>query len=147
MTLVSERLSTRMPEARTKRLLAAGEAFVREVTDVIGDGVLLHPPFPTVAPRHGRTVGRPWIINSTTIFNLAGTPVTEVPLGLNRDQLLHLLEATYPSHWQRRLSDARELVRGSGFLRSDESQDRPDIMIALTPPGVIGVPSFAQYRA
>ena len=30
----------------------------REVEDVIGDGVLLHPPFPRVAPKHGRTVGQ-----------------------------------------------------------------------------------------
>ena len=32
-------------------------------------------------------------------------------LGLNRDQLLHLLQATYPSRWERRLADAREPVR------------------------------------
>ncbi len=87
MTIVSERLNSRVPEKRTRRLLAAGESFVREVTDVIGDGVMMHPPFPMVAPRHGRTVGRPWIINATTIFNLAGTPVTEVPLGLSKDGL------------------------------------------------------------
>jgi fatty acid amide hydrolase 2 len=83
LTLISERLFSRMPERRTRRLLAAADALVREVTDAIGDGVMLHPPFPTVAPRHGRTIGRPWIINSETIFNLAGTPVTEVPLGLS----------------------------------------------------------------
>lgn len=80
--LASESLARFMPTKRTKRLLAAGEAFAREITDAIGDGVLLHPPFPRVAPRHGNTVGRPWIINSMSIFNLAGTPVTEVPLGL-----------------------------------------------------------------
>ena len=33
-----------------------------EVAEAIGDGVLLHPPFSRVAPRHGRTVGRPWMI-------------------------------------------------------------------------------------
>jgi hypothetical protein len=31
-----------------------------------------------------------------------------------------LLEATHPSRWERRLADARERVRPSGFLRSDE---------------------------
>src|SRR4029079_12883709 len=41
-------------------------------------------------------------------------------LGLNRDQLLRLLEATYPSQWRRRLDDAREGVRQSAFLRSDD---------------------------
>ena len=32
---------------------------------------------------HGRTVGRPWMIAPTALFNLLGLPVTEVPLGLN----------------------------------------------------------------
>ncbi len=80
--LATESMARFVPDKRTKRLLNAGEEFARELTETIGDGVLLHPPFPRVAPRHGATVGKPWIINSTTVFNLAGTPVTEVPLGL-----------------------------------------------------------------
>src|SRR6185437_15664905 len=47
-----------------------------------GDGVLLHPAYPRTAPRHGRTVGRPWLLTPSAVFNLAGVPVTEVPLGL-----------------------------------------------------------------
>ena len=31
---------------------------------MIGDGVMLHPPYPRVAPRHGRTVGRPWVLDA-----------------------------------------------------------------------------------
>ena len=41
-------------------------------------------------------------------------------LALNRDQLLRLLEATYPSQWQRRLDDAREGVRLGAFLRTED---------------------------
>jgi Type I phosphodiesterase / nucleotide pyrophosphatase len=37
----------------------------------------------------------------------------------NQDQLLHLLKATYPSHWERRLDDARKRARLSGFSQSD----------------------------
>ena len=56
----SARSSTRARrEARTRKAIEAGRALAREVEDVIGDGVLLHPPFPRVAPKHGRTVGRP----------------------------------------------------------------------------------------
>lgn len=115
MTIVSERLSSRVPPGRNKRLLAAGEAFVREVCDTIGDGVMLHPPFPTVAPRHGRTVGRPWIINSTTIFNLAGTPVTQVPLGLSGDGLplgVQVVAAPHRDHTS--IAVALELERRLG---------------------------------
>jgi len=41
-------------------------------------------------------------------------------LALNRDQLLRLLEATYPSQWHRRLDDAREGVRLGAFLRTED---------------------------
>ena len=47
------------------------------------DGILLHPPHPRVAPRHGATVGRAWVLTPAAVFNLLGLPVTEVPLGLN----------------------------------------------------------------
>jgi fatty acid amide hydrolase 2 len=50
---------------------------------VIGDGVLLEPPLATTAPRHGRTVGRPWWLAHVVPFNLAGLPVTQTPLGLD----------------------------------------------------------------
>ena len=49
--LATEALAARTPERLTKRALAAGKALAREVEDVIGDGVLLHPPHPRVAPQ------------------------------------------------------------------------------------------------
>ena len=77
-----QRAADRMPEAQTRKAIAAGRALKRELEDVIGDGVLLHPPFPRVAPKHGRTVGRPWVLANAAVFNLTGMPVTQVPLGL-----------------------------------------------------------------
>ena len=81
--LATESLFARLPARRMRRALAAGEALSREVEAVIGDGVLLHPPHARVAPRHGRTVGRGWLVTPTAVFNLLGLPVTQVPLGLN----------------------------------------------------------------
>jgi fatty acid amide hydrolase 2 len=54
---------------------------------VLGKGILLHHPFARVAPRHGRTVGRAWVIVPAAIFNLLGLPVTQVPLGLGKEGL------------------------------------------------------------
>ena len=48
---------------------------------MIGDGVLLHPPFPRVAPKHGRTVGRPWMILPVAAFNLHGPAGHAGPAG------------------------------------------------------------------
>jgi fatty acid amide hydrolase 2 len=84
LLLGAERLSARAPAARAQKAIEAGHAFAREVQERIGDGVMLFPPYPNVAPRHGRTVGRLWWIHPMAVFNLAAVPVTEVPLGLGR---------------------------------------------------------------
>ncbi|HEX8741589.1 MAG TPA: amidase [Thermoleophilaceae bacterium] len=81
--MVEARASLIMPERRVRKLLAARDAFTRELEDTIGDGVLLHPPAPRVAPKHGGTVGRVWWIHPVLVFNLTGLPVTQVPLGLD----------------------------------------------------------------
>jgi fatty acid amide hydrolase 2 len=83
LLLSVEKLADRAPERRTRRAIAAGRSLREEVAATLDGGVLLHPPFAKVAPRHGRTVGRPWTILPAAIFNLLGTPVTQVPLGLN----------------------------------------------------------------
>ena len=75
-------LAERMPPAQKQKAIAAGKALTHELEEVVGDGVLLHPPFPRVAPRHGATVGRPWVLANAAVFNLSGQPVTQVPLGL-----------------------------------------------------------------
>jgi fatty acid amide hydrolase 2 len=77
-----QRTADRIPPERTAKAIEAGRKLRRELEDVIGDGVLLHPPFPRVAPRHGATIGRPWVLANAAVFNLAGLPVTQVPLGL-----------------------------------------------------------------
>ncbi|HEX5910176.1 MAG TPA: amidase [Thermoleophilaceae bacterium] len=85
--LAVERMGDRIPDKRNAKAVEAGRALAREVEDTIGDGVLLHPPFGRVAPKHGRTVGKPWVILPAAIFNLMGLPATEIPLGLNPEGL------------------------------------------------------------
>ena len=82
LALALEMLPEPSDSPRRERLLSAGDDLVAELLDAIGDGVVLHPAHPRVAPRHGRTVGRPWLLTPAAMFNLAGVPVTEVPLGL-----------------------------------------------------------------
>jgi fatty acid amide hydrolase 2 len=104
-----------MPDRRVKRLLAARQAFIDELCETIGDGVLLHPPAPKVAPKHGRTVGRLWWIHPMLVFNLAGLPVTQVPLGLNEDGLpLGVQVVGGPGGDHRTIAVALELERVFG---------------------------------
>ncbi len=81
LALISELLPP-TPEREQARLIRAGEAIADELRETIGDGVLIHPVHRSVAPRHRRTVGRLWLLAPAAVFNLAGVPVTEVPLGL-----------------------------------------------------------------
>jgi len=82
VTLAAENVAGRLPERLERRAAAAERELGEQVAEAIGDGVLLHPPFARVAPKHGRTLGRPWMLAPTALFNLIGLPVTQVPLGL-----------------------------------------------------------------
>jgi fatty acid amide hydrolase 2 len=76
--------------ARTRaarRLSDAARRAGDDLAETIGDGVLLYPPFPRVAPKHRTTLAQPWLATNTAIFNLFGLPVTQVPLGLTPDLL------------------------------------------------------------
>jgi fatty acid amide hydrolase 2 len=115
LLVVEANASLLLPDRRVKRLLAARDAFTREVVDTIGDGVLLHPPAPKVAPRHGGTIGRVWWIHPTLVFNLLGLPVTQVPLGLNEKGLpLGVQVAAGPGADHRTIAVAQELERVFG---------------------------------
>ena len=83
LLLASEKVGDRIPSGRIRKAKAAAQALRKEVEDVIGDGVLLHPPHPRVAPRHRATIGQSWLLTPTAIFNLIGLPATQVPMGLN----------------------------------------------------------------
>ena len=84
LLIAAESTFGRLPPGRTRRAVKAGARLAREIEELVGDGVLLHPPFGRTAPRHGMTVGRPWKILHAAVFNLAGLPATEVPLGLGK---------------------------------------------------------------
>ena len=115
LTLLAERVGQRLPDWRERRVLAARDAFVEELRATIGDGVLLHPPAPKVAPRHGATVGRLWWIQPMIVFNLAMVPITQVPLGLDRRGLpLGVQVAAGPKRDHVSIRVAQELERVFG---------------------------------
>ncbi len=115
LLLGAERLSARSSTKRAQKMIEAGRAFAREVAETIGDGVLLHPPYPNVAPRHGRTVGRLWWVHPMLVFNLAAVPVTQVPLGLGSAGLpLGVQVAAAPDRDHVSIAVALELERVFG---------------------------------
>jgi fatty acid amide hydrolase 2 len=115
LLLMSEWLTGKMPQGRLTKSAAARMAFSRELVDTIGDGVLLHPTHPRVAPRHGQTVGKPWVLTTTAVFNLAGVPVAQIPLGLNdRGLPLGIQAVVAPGRDHVAVAAALELERALG---------------------------------
>jgi fatty acid amide hydrolase 2 len=126
LLLMSEWLTGKMPQGRLKKAAATREAFADEVAGLIGDGVLLHPPHPRVAPAHGRTVGKPWLLTATAVFNLAGTPVMQIPLGLNKRGLpLGVQAAAAPDNDHLAIAVALELERAVGGWVPPHDSDQP----------------------
>jgi fatty acid amide hydrolase 2 len=70
-----------------RRLIDSAQRANDSLVDTIGDGVLLYPPFPRLAPKHRHTLGQPWLATNTAIFNLYGLPATQVPLGIGSEGL------------------------------------------------------------
>jgi fatty acid amide hydrolase 2 len=108
-------MTGKMPQGSLRKAAAAREAFEREMQGAIGDAVLLHPTHPRVAPRHGRTVGKPWLLTTTAVFNLAAVPVAQIPLGLNARGLpLGVQAAAGPDRDHVAVAVALELERAFG---------------------------------
>jgi fatty acid amide hydrolase 2 len=87
VTLAAEMLRGDDGSGPSGQMLSAARDIVDELTDAVGDGVLLHPAHPRPAPKHRRTLGRLWLLTPTSVFNMAALPVTEVPLGLSETGL------------------------------------------------------------
>ncbi len=100
---------------RAGKAMASGREFARELAETIGDGVLLHPPLASVAPRHGHTYGRFLVTQPMAVFNLAAVPVTQVPLGLgSRGLPLGVQVAAAPGGDHVSIAVAMELERVFG---------------------------------
>jgi fatty acid amide hydrolase 2 len=100
----------------TDRALAYRDQLRGEVLDKLGDeGVLLYPPHPQPAPRHGDPLLPPirWVY--TALFNALELPVTQVPLGLNRRGLpLGVQVAAPPDRDDLSIAVGLELERAFG---------------------------------
>jgi len=82
-----EKLPKLMPD-RGRELVRRGLALREELGKLLGpDGVMLYPPYPTPAPRHGKPIVPPFRWVYTAIMNVMELPATAVPLGLNADGL------------------------------------------------------------
>ncbi|GAA3970178.1 amidase [Gordonia caeni] len=115
LAIIGDRIAGAVPAAVQRRIAAAGRELAAEIEAAMGDGVLLHPPFPRTAPRHSGTLARPWLFGGASVFNLLALPVTEVPLGLDRRGLpLGIQVAAAAGNDHLTIAAALHLERGVG---------------------------------
>jgi fatty acid amide hydrolase 2 len=82
-----ERIPLHRDRAAAERILVLGRELQARLEELIGDGVMLYPSYPSVAPRHGSPLLTPWRWTYTAIVNVMELPATQVPLGLDADGL------------------------------------------------------------
>jgi fatty acid amide hydrolase 2 len=111
-----EKVPKLLGHERTRRFVEEGRALKQEITDMLGpNGVLLYPPHPVPAPKHGQPLLYPFRWVYTAIFNVLGLPVTQVPMGLNSQGLpLGVQVAGIPGNDHVTLAVAAELERAQG---------------------------------
>ncbi|HEY8432251.1 MAG TPA: amidase [Sandaracinaceae bacterium] len=83
MLAVLERIPEALP-SRTRALVHEAAALREELSEALGDGVMLYPSYSRPAPRHHAPLLRPFDFVYTAIVNVLGFPSTQVPLGLDR---------------------------------------------------------------
>ncbi len=99
----------------TEPLERAANKLAAKMAEQIGDGVMLLPPLPRVAPRHGWTTLRPWAMQTMVPANLFGWPATQVPLGIGEEGLplgVQVMATMDQDH--RSIAVAMELERAFG---------------------------------
>jgi len=77
----------KLTPGRTRRMLERGRELRAALDELVGDGVMLYPPYPEPAPRHARPLVSPFNWVYTAILNVMELPVTQVPMGLNAEGL------------------------------------------------------------
>lgn len=107
---------------RLAEALAARDALRDEIEAALGpDGVMLHPPFPRPAPRHGLAMLRPIEFICCGIFNPLELPSTVMPVGFSPDGLpvaVQVIGARGGDHLT--VAAARVLERRlGGWVRAD----------------------------
>ena len=80
-----QRIIDRLP-SRTATMQERAQVLSDRLVELLGDdGVLLHPTFARIAPRHRTiSIGNPADVGLTAIFNILGFPITVAPIGTHR---------------------------------------------------------------
>ena len=76
-----EKLTTLLPESLARKIPRAADLSA-EVNEILGGrGLIVHPSYTRAAPKHRAALLTPFHAMTTAIWNVLGTPATQVPTG------------------------------------------------------------------
>ncbi|PNF23846.1 hypothetical protein B7P43_G13733 [Cryptotermes secundus] len=105
-----------LPQENSEWAESTTERLLSEILEKLGDnGVLLYPSHPFPAVYHYSSLLRPYNFGYWAVFNVLKLPVTQVPMGLNKDGLplgIQVVAAPYNDHLC--IAVARELQKAFG---------------------------------
>lgn len=102
-------------QRRNRHFVALGRTLRAELEHLVGDGVMLYPPFPRTAPRHYVAMASPLRFLYTAILNVVHFAATQVPTGLDANGLPTGVQVAAPGgHDARTLAVAITLERELG---------------------------------
>lgn len=113
--VILEKLTRGMPE-RIKKFVEMGKELKKELIELIGEkGIMLYPSYASPAPVHYKPMLTPFNWVYTAILNVMEFPVTQVPLGLNKNGLpLGVQVASIPGNDHITIAVAMELEKAFG---------------------------------
>jgi fatty acid amide hydrolase 2 len=103
-------------DSLSSTFVALGNKLRQQLDSLLGnDGVLLFPSHPKTAMEHNKPLLAPLDFNYTSIFNVLHMPVTQCPLGVDKEGMpLGIQIAATRDNDRLTLAVARELERGFG---------------------------------
>jgi fatty acid amide hydrolase 2 len=100
----------------SKEFVALGQKLKEEMHKLLGEeGVFLYPTHPEAAPKHKTTLLKFVNTSYTAVFNILEVPITQCPLGFNKDGLpLGVQVVAGPRNDHLSLAVAQEIGRRFG---------------------------------
>lgn len=123
--MLLESVVGRLPNGFHARFVHEAQGLQAELEGLLGtDGVLLHAPYPTTAPRHHRMLLRPFDFVTTALFNVLTFPATAVPVGFDDHGLpVGVQIAAGRGHDHLCLAAARAVEQDAGgWVRAEPAQ-------------------------
>ncbi|XP_015589793.1 fatty-acid amide hydrolase 2 isoform X2 [Cephus cinctus] len=123
---VLKRIAEKIPRAHYEKMVEKNASLKKQFEDLLGDnGVLIYPTFVSAAHYPYEIYHKVCNVSYMMIFNSLGLPVTQCPMGLNRNGLpIGLQVVANPNNDHLSITLAREIEKAFGGWREPVNNEK-----------------------